>query len=142
MISGRNWNVQRPNETLSTLRNLTTMFPCLGALSAIPKPPWQFSGCLYSPLWAAFPFLSRSKSLSWLLTILALCLEMSIVVPFCAITASCFDGPCFGVEIPISRMTYSILSRQQQCLHLRVLFFQTYPSSSDGEMPRTIGTNK
>lgn len=86
-----------------------------------PSHPGHF----YSPLWGSFPFLSRSKLLSWLLNFLALCLEMSILVPLCAITASWSEGPCFGVEIPISLMSFSILSRQQQCLDLRVLFFQT-----------------
>lgn len=57
------------------------MLPWLGALSAITKPPWQFSGCFYSPLWGSFPFLSRSKSPSWFLIFLALCLEMSHSVP-------------------------------------------------------------
>lgn len=60
----------------------------------------------------------------------------------CAITASWSDGPCFGVEVPISQRSYSILSRKQQCPDLTVLFFQNSPSSSDGKMPRTIGTNK
>lgn len=86
-------------------------------------PPWKFSGCFYSPLWGLLPSFLGPNPPSLLLIFLALCLEMSILVPSCAITASCSDGPCFAVEIPASQMNSSILSREQQCLDLSFIFW-------------------